>query len=129
MRLQKMIAKIVIFLMLFVSVASYASPALASQAPYSGHGCSPAAVMSHCCSTGAVMSFAVSDTGDTCTIVKTTSDDNCCKDNQCHSGQIPIAILANELTFSPFVGAHHYKYLEGSQPLINQVIFRPPVIA
>ena len=75
------------------------------------------------------MNFAVSDTGDTCTIVKTTSDDNCCKDNQCHSGQIPIAILSDELSFSPFVGAHHYRYIEGSQPLFNQMIFRPPVIA
>ena len=127
MRLQKMIAKFVIFMMLFVSVASSASTSQFGSAPY--NDCSSIAVISHCCSPSSSMASTISDDGDTCHIVETTASENCCKDNQCHSGQIPIAILADELIVAPLEGSHHYKELEGSYRLINRVIFRPPVIA
>ncbi|MGF1736616.1 hypothetical protein [Photobacterium satsumensis] len=126
MRLQKMIANVVIIMMLFVSVASSASAS-----PYSSvnfDGCNTPIAMSHCCSPVSTH-VIVSDTGDSCSLIKATPTDNCCKDNQCHSGQIPVAILAEELVVVPLEGSYHFKEVEGSHRLIQRVIFRPPVIA
>ncbi|PSU34751.1 hypothetical protein [Photobacterium lutimaris] len=126
MRLQKMVANVVIFIMLFVSVALSASVS-----PYSSinnDDCNTPIAISHCCSPVST-NVIVSDTGSSCSLIKATPTDNCCKDNQCHSGQIPVAILAEELVVVPLVGSYRFKEIEGSHRLIQRIIFRPPVIA
>ncbi|MGR5064987.1 hypothetical protein [Photobacterium sp. DNB22_13_2] len=126
MHLQKMIANVVIFMMLFVSVASSASVSPHSSINYDD--CNAPIAMSHCCSPIST-NVIVSDTGSSCSLIKATPTDNCCKDNQCHSGQIPLAILAKELVVVPLVGSYRFKEIKGNHRLIQRIIFRPPVIA
>ncbi|AJR08762.1 hypothetical protein C9J03_12465 [Photobacterium gaetbulicola] len=127
MRLQKMIANIVIIMMLFVSVASRAS---APQYPsMDAHGCSATALISPCCTPKASIITLASKPGEHCDTAGTASSDKCCQDNQCHSGQVPLAILADELTVAPLEGLHYYKEFEGSNRLFKRAIFRPPVTA
>ncbi|KHT63797.1 hypothetical protein RJ45_10690 [Photobacterium gaetbulicola] len=127
MHLQKMFANIAIIMMLFVSVASRAS--VPQSPPMDSHGCSATTLMSPCCTPQASITTLASSTGEHCDTAATASPDNCCQDSQCHSGQVPLAILADELVVTAIEGLHYYQECEGFNRHHKKGIFRPPVIA
>ncbi|MGF1687853.1 hypothetical protein L4C36_14370 [Photobacterium japonica] len=129
MRLQQLITKCVIALMLIIS-ASFgvsASVSISHSMPTElrAHCMMNMPDAAECCAAMMVHDLTAMSATDNDHTTHPSSD-SCCSDTECHSHSLNMAILADTLAYQTFKPTQGFDDREGERLSYTEFIFRPP---